>query len=72
MSLIDTLLEYIYLSGYFSISYSGMLKAQKTNLVTETEYHNKEERVKVILVNAILGYIVLFDHRLTGCTRQRW
>ena len=35
-----------------------MLKAQKTHLVTETDYHNKEERVKVIIY---LPGIVLFS-----------
>ena len=55
----------IHLSIKCSNSYSGMLKAQKTNLVTETEYHNKEERVKVRADCFIRVYGVIYS---LGCT----
>ena len=50
-----------------------MLKAQKVHLVTETDYHNKEERVKVIhyyYLNVLLGCFIY--SLLAGGTRQRW
>lgn len=45
-----------------------MLKGQKPNLVSENEYHNKEERVKVINshLTALLEY---FIHWPLGCAR---
>ena len=50
-----------------------MLKAQKTHLVTETDYHNKEERVKVTL-QLPERFIRVFCcySQLAGSTRQRW
>ena len=36
--------------NFFISRYSGMLKGQKAHLVTETDYHNKEERVKVTII----------------------
>jgi len=46
-------------------SYSGMLKGQKTNLVAETDYHNKEERVKV---NKLMNFILMsFSSMPSGC-----
>ena len=38
-----------------------MLKAQKTNLVTETEYHNKEDRVKVRAECFIRVYGIIYS-----------
>jgi len=38
-----------------------MLKAQKANLVTETDYHNKEERVKVMSYWPGIVYCLLIN-----------